>query len=209
MLRWLLRCKIWRHICKHFQWLGKQLCFTTMECVHFPLVCTEPTDNSSTFKQFHSLRRTLNPSLKHSLTRTTPIQEVCPIHNSFTRITSPWITPPLRVKTQSHLHMAPWDISLSFQIHDNRVTGCLWCDGCLFLPRPSAEIVRFKSMLAHVHVDGKKPLAQDRIRKHEFRSVGGTIPFYYSAEKAPNPRHYLRCLRTFLHLSWFLTILQN
>lgn len=30
------RCKIWAHICKHFQWSGKQLCFTKKECVSIP-----------------------------------------------------------------------------------------------------------------------------------------------------------------------------
>ncbi len=188
MLRRFLRCKIWRHICKHFQWLGKQLCFTTMECVHFPLVCTEPTDTSSTFKRsprtFGSLRRTLKPSQKHSVTRTTAVQEVCLIQDSLTHITYPWITAPLWVNTVSPLHMAPWDISLSFQRHDNRVTGGLsaaWWMALSLRDRrlgPSAKVIWFRSgVLAHVHVDGKKPMAQNS-QKAEFGSVGGAISFF-------------------------------
>ncbi len=43
-------------------------------------------------------------------------------------------------------------------------------------------------MLAHVHVDGKKPMAQNS-QKAEFGSVGGAISFSYPTEKAPDPRH--------------------
>lgn len=168
LLRWLSRCKIWLHICKHFRWFGKRLCFTTMECVHFPLLCTEPTDTLGTFerspRRIGSLRRTLKLSQKRSVRRAAAVQEVCLIQDSLTHITNPWITTPLGVNNGSHLHMAPWDIILGFQRHEwqGRLSAVWWMDLSLRDCRlcPGAKVIWFRSsMLARVHVDGKKPVS--------------------------------------------------
>lgn len=134
MLRWLLRCKIWRHICKHFQWLGKQLCFTTMECVHFPLVCTEPTDTSSTFKQSEDV--SLSQTYLESITKTLNDKDDCGTgglsHSGL--INSHHSTMNHGSSLSKYSISSPYGSLRHFRYMITEWQAvCLWCEGWLFL----------------------------------------------------------------------------